>query len=77
MKLAIVFVTVAIVLGFIFVLNHWKGFFKLLLWLVIAYFGIGIAWDVAHGTIGGSEWILLSIICLIVAFKILGVIRRL
>lgn len=77
MKLTIVFVTVAIVLGFIFLLNHWKGFLRLLLWLVIAYFGFGIAWDVVHGTIGGSTWIVISIICFIVACKILGAIKKL
>ena len=53
MTLTIIFAALAIILTFIFIVNHWKGILKMLLAIFIGYLAVGCLWDALHGHISG------------------------
>lgn len=77
MTLTIIFAALAIILTFIFIINHWKGILKMLLTVFIGYLAVGCLWDAAHGYVSGGAIAVFSILAITVGVWFFGLLKRL
>lgn len=75
MTLGQFFTLLAIILTIVFVVNHWKGIFKMLIGLLVAYLCIELVLGLVNGTLLGYLWIVQSIACAVGACIIFKLIK--
>ena len=75
MTLGQFFTLLAIILTIVFVVNHWKGIFKMLIVLLVAYLCIELVLGLVNGTLLGYLWIVQSIACAVGACIIFKLIK--